>query len=187
VTNNNWFWIGWLDPSALLSQSQSIIINIISHNRWPPKTSSIPYWTTSVFAFIVTDLVLIYESVTSSASAVRWLTLHSWTLNHDCNLTDFSSTNDLWINYMPSFYTSVRTEYRTLPSTVHIIPCPSVAVQTRVNSAATNLLPSEPCVSKPLSSNGRLFWLHYSSFQASRHSLISAITHKLNVSRHILI
>jgi hypothetical protein len=30
---------------------------------------------------IVTDLVLVYESVTSSASVIRWLTLHSWTLN----------------------------------------------------------------------------------------------------------
>jgi hypothetical protein len=29
----------------------------------------------------VTDLILIYVSVTSSASVVRWLTLHSWTLN----------------------------------------------------------------------------------------------------------
>jgi hypothetical protein len=32
--------------------------------------------------FYVTDLVLIYESVTSSASVVRWLALHSWTLNY---------------------------------------------------------------------------------------------------------
>jgi hypothetical protein len=32
--------------------------------------------------FCVTDLVLIYESVTSSASVVRWLTLHSRTLNY---------------------------------------------------------------------------------------------------------
>jgi hypothetical protein len=30
--------------------------------------------------FCVTDFVLIYESVTSSASVVRWLTLHSWTI-----------------------------------------------------------------------------------------------------------
>jgi hypothetical protein len=30
--------------------------------------------------FCVTDLVLVYVSVTSSASVVRWLTLHSWTL-----------------------------------------------------------------------------------------------------------
>jgi hypothetical protein len=42
------------------------------------KTHSIPPWTTSVFSFTVTDLVLIYESVTSSISIVRWLTLHSW-------------------------------------------------------------------------------------------------------------
>jgi hypothetical protein len=31
-------------------------------------TRSTPYWTTSVFSYTVTDLVLIYESVTSSAS-----------------------------------------------------------------------------------------------------------------------
>jgi hypothetical protein len=45
------------------------------------KTRSIPYWSMSVFSFTVTDLVLIYEPVTSLASVVRWLTLHSWTLN----------------------------------------------------------------------------------------------------------
>jgi hypothetical protein len=32
------------------------------------------------------------------------------------------------INYVSSFHTSVRTEYRTLPSTVHVIACLSVAV-----------------------------------------------------------
>jgi hypothetical protein len=32
--------------------------------------------------FCVTDLVHISELVTSSASVVRWLTLHSWTLNY---------------------------------------------------------------------------------------------------------
>jgi hypothetical protein len=31
--------------------------------------------------FCVTDLVLIHEPVTSSASVVRWLALHSWTLD----------------------------------------------------------------------------------------------------------
>jgi hypothetical protein len=31
--------------------------------------------------FCVTDLVLIYESVTTSASVVRWLPLHRRTLN----------------------------------------------------------------------------------------------------------
>jgi hypothetical protein len=36
-----------------------------AHNQWLPKTRSIPYWTTSIFSSIVSDLVLIYESVTS--------------------------------------------------------------------------------------------------------------------------
>jgi hypothetical protein len=66
MTNNNGFWIGWLDLLTLLYK----------YNQWLPKTRSIPYWTTSVFSFTVTDLVLIYESVISSASII-----HSWTLN----------------------------------------------------------------------------------------------------------
>jgi hypothetical protein len=52
-----------------------------AHNQWLSETRSIQYWTTSVFSSAVTYLVPIYESVTSSASVVRWLTLHSWTLN----------------------------------------------------------------------------------------------------------
>jgi hypothetical protein len=95
-----------------------------------PETCSIPYCTTSVFSSTrnVTDLVLIYGSVTSSFFVVRWLTLHSWTLYHDYSLTSllritydaFSFTNDFRINYM-SFYTSLRTEYRTLPRTVLLL------------------------------------------------------------------
>jgi hypothetical protein len=71
----NGFWIGWL---TLLVKLQSIIA---AHSQLLSKTRSFPYWTTSVFSSTVTDLVLIYESVTSSASIFRWLTLHSWTLN----------------------------------------------------------------------------------------------------------
>jgi hypothetical protein len=48
-----------------------------THNEWLPKTRSIPYWITSIISSTVTDFVLIYESVTSSASVVRWLALHS--------------------------------------------------------------------------------------------------------------
>jgi hypothetical protein len=48
-----------------------------AHNQWLLTTRSIPYWTTNIFSSTVTDSVLIYESVTSSASVVRWLTLHS--------------------------------------------------------------------------------------------------------------
>jgi hypothetical protein len=36
-----------------------------------PKSRSIPYWTTSVFSSVVTDLVLIYESITFSANDER--------------------------------------------------------------------------------------------------------------------
>jgi hypothetical protein len=61
------------------SQLQSITT---VQNPWLPKTRSIPYWTTSVFPSTVTNFLLIYESVTSSASAVCRLTLHSWTLNY---------------------------------------------------------------------------------------------------------
>jgi hypothetical protein len=68
--------IGFIGTSL---QLQSIIT---AQNQWLPKTHSIPYWTTSVFSSTVTDFVLIYESVTSSASVVRWLTLHSWTFNY---------------------------------------------------------------------------------------------------------
>jgi hypothetical protein len=81
---------------------------ITTHNQWLSKTRSIPYWTTSVFSSTVTDLVLIYESVTPSDSIVHWLTLHSWTLNHDSrpllqmNHDDFSYTNEsilVWVSY----------------------------------------------------------------------------------------
>jgi hypothetical protein len=39
-----------------------------AHNQWLTKTRYIPSWTTSVFSSIVTDLVRIYESVTSSTN-----------------------------------------------------------------------------------------------------------------------
>jgi hypothetical protein len=59
------------------SQLQSLVT---AHNLWLPKTRSIPYWTTSVFSSTMTDLILVYESVNSSASVARWLTLRSWKL-----------------------------------------------------------------------------------------------------------
>jgi hypothetical protein len=78
VTNNNGFWIGWLGLLILLLQLKLIIA---VRNRWLSKTPSIPSWTTNVCSSTVTHLVLFYEFVTSSASVVSWLTLHSWTLN----------------------------------------------------------------------------------------------------------
>jgi hypothetical protein len=93
VTNNNGFWIGLLDLLALVLLWQPIIT---AHSQWLPKTRSIPCWTTGVFSSAVTDLVLIYESVTSSASVVRWLTLHSWPLNYWTAFSIILRLNDEW-------------------------------------------------------------------------------------------
>jgi hypothetical protein len=91
VTNNNGFWIGWLDLLALLLQLQPIIT---AHNQWVLRTLSIPYWTTSVFSSTVTDLVLNYESVISSASVVRCWTLNSVQLLNPLTNDECRRTND---------------------------------------------------------------------------------------------
>jgi hypothetical protein len=70
---------------AFIGISSTTITITTGHNQLLPKTRSIPYWTTSVFSSTVTDLVLIYESVTSSASVGRWLALHS---KHSTLLTE---------------------------------------------------------------------------------------------------
>jgi hypothetical protein len=76
----NGFWIGWMHLLTLILQLQSITR---VHDQWLSKTRSIPYWTMSVFSSAVTDLVLIYESVTSSTATA---------LNDDCR------TNELfWV------------------------------------------------------------------------------------------
>jgi hypothetical protein len=63
VTNNNGFWIGRLDLLPPL-QLQSIIR---AHDPLLRKIRFIPHWL-SVFSSTVTDLILIYESVTSSTA-----------------------------------------------------------------------------------------------------------------------
>jgi hypothetical protein len=144
VINNNGFWIGWLDLLALLLQLQSIIR---AHKRWLPKTRSIPYWTTSVFSSTVTDLVLIYESVTSSASSVRWLT-------HVCAATDKHGIT--WTAEGNVFY-SVRPGVIKVGHVIDLFIRSSnwvgrevrmqswLSVQLwSVNSVATNPLPGEP-------------------------------------------
>jgi hypothetical protein len=88
VNNNNGFGIGWLDSLALPLQ---LFLIITAHNQRLHKTRYIPYWTTSVFSSTVTGFVLIYGSFAFSAAVARWLTLHSWTFNHDCILTE------LWV------------------------------------------------------------------------------------------
>jgi hypothetical protein len=64
-----------------------------NYNQWLSKSRSIPYRTTSVFSSAVTDLLLIYESATSSAFLVRWLTLRSSTLNYGIAFWSLLQTN----------------------------------------------------------------------------------------------
>jgi hypothetical protein len=103
--------IGIVDTSL---QLQPIIT---AHDQWLSNIRSIPYWTMSVFSSTVTDLGLICESVTSSASVVRWLALHSWTLN-------------FWILLQLNHWTPLRMTTRSrsyfttggLPSATHECP-----------------------------------------------------------------
>jgi hypothetical protein len=96
--------------------------------------------------FWVTDLDLIYESVTSSASDVRWLTLHSWTLNF-LRPSDKCLIGLTQLSRFSSFYNFGRTKYNhhflhlTL---LHAYP-----------------LLREPCVNSVVT-----VWFHNSGFQA---------------------
>jgi hypothetical protein len=86
-----------------------------AHNQRLSKTRSIPYWTTSVFSSTATDLALIYESATSSASVIRWLRLRSWTLKSLTNSFLNSLTNRLihaWILFHKLGWTDERSPSR---------------------------------------------------------------------------
>jgi hypothetical protein len=86
VTYNKGFWIGWLHLLAFLLQL--LLFKIDYNNSQSVTVKDFPFLPGLRTSSIVTDFVLIYEWFTSSASVVCWLKLHSWTLNHDCNLTD---------------------------------------------------------------------------------------------------
>jgi hypothetical protein len=81
---------------GFIGQSLQLQEIITDHNQWLSNTRSIPDWSTSFFSFDRPDSVQIYESVTSSASVVCWLTLHSWILN---SLTDTEWLNSLELNW----------------------------------------------------------------------------------------
>jgi hypothetical protein len=153
-------WIYWhFDYSY--NQLQSILA---AHNWLLSKTFSIPYWLRVPSLPTVTDLVPIYESVTSSASVVRWLTLHSWTLNSLTN-ADWRLTYESWKNEIMNalvFFNSGRTAERPSPRTVRVLLCYSVYPLLRnVYQSLDNVLISTSVLiatkcpySEPLSSSG---------------------------------
>jgi hypothetical protein len=101
VTNNNGLWIGWLDLLPHL-KSQSITT---AHSQCLSKTCSIPYWTTSVFSSIVTDFF--------SFDCLEWRLPYEWIIElpYECRMIELSWTE----------LTSRRSEYTSLPRTVHVI------------------------------------------------------------------
>jgi hypothetical protein len=153
------------------------VIYPTAHDQWLSKTRSIPYWTTSFLSSAVTDLVLIYELVTSSASVVLWLTLHSRTLNlwihlrlnHHWTLLNKKLNSRL----RAPFHNFGRTEYKSPCLTISLLFCFSVfeicrvtvTLQWRLVAAGTclpncclamvifRLNVTETCVSEPLAIN----------------------------------
>jgi hypothetical protein len=111
------------------------------------------------------DVILIYESVTSSASVVRWLTLHRWTSNSLTTGLQLSrsflhgSLNRLPVNVESvCFHGNVLTEPLPSKSLFHVCS-----------------LLRERMFGKPLASNGLPLWLHYSGCQALRHNICISI------------
>jgi hypothetical protein len=96
VTNNNGFWITWLDLLALLYNHNQL--SQVAINGCLPRP--IPYRTTDVFSSTVTTWFWFTKAVTSSASVGRWLTLHSWTLNYRTAFWILSRmpNDDSWMN-----------------------------------------------------------------------------------------
>jgi hypothetical protein len=88
----------------------TIAISYNSSQSMTATTCSIPYWTTSDCSSTVTDLVPIYESVTSSASVVRLLAPNSWTLNYLTNESRLLSDEWSWIHEGTPFYNCERIE-----------------------------------------------------------------------------
>jgi hypothetical protein len=108
-----------------------------------------PFLTGLRLSSTVTDLVLIYESVISSASVVGWLTLHSWTFSSLPN--DFQWT---------LLYNSRRTEERLPPRTIRLLLFVSSLLrnvcQSRGNAfiSTSVFVATQRAFSEPLSSNG---------------------------------
>jgi hypothetical protein len=128
------------------------------------KIFSISSWTTSIYFSTVTDLVLIYESVTSSVFVVHRLTPHSWTLSLNCSLTDSRMnwlTTQVWMTQSttcPPFITLDERmrehhlqQFMYLSIYRHGNVCQFCIIQGVVSDTCL-----ANCVSEPLLSNGLL-------------------------------
>jgi hypothetical protein len=169
--------IAWL---IITGSELDLLTLLYNYNQLQQLHSLLDY---ECLLFCVTDLVLIYESVTSSSSVVLWLTLHSWTLN-------------FWILLRLNYWTNY--EWTELNWTLETITCPFVlwadrteTIISNISSTITCLLVTDTWFSEPLSRNGRLWFLQayplpriyssasrclaidYSGFQASCHVIVN--------------
>jgi hypothetical protein len=160
VTNNNVFWSGWLNLLALQSM-------IRAYSHWLlSKTRSIAYWTTSVLSSTVTDLVLIYESVTSSAATA---------LNDDCLTNDSNRIHEwtLFYNFGANRICHHVLQFLCYSVFLCLFIAPGTYLQNRwpaMDFRVCSLL-REHVLGRPLASNGLPLSLHYSGFQASCHNI----------------
>jgi hypothetical protein len=130
-------------------------------------------------------LVLIYESVTSSVSVVRWLTLHSSTLNSQTNessfMTDDCSMNDDCLRLTCEvitcpFITRANRRQNTNLNNSTVILCVFVASESAYRAVvwqwtipssrfSDTLVVTGTCLAK------RCLAMYYSGFQASCHNI----------------
>jgi hypothetical protein len=124
VTNNNGFWIGWL---ALLTP--------------PLKSLSInDCLKLAPFCWTVTDLVLIYESLTSGLRMnyeCQWRLTYEWITNHSSCTTELLTSLRMNAHQLSPFYNFGEDRIQvTTPNSSSIILCLSVVAETCVNFVA---------------------------------------------------
>jgi hypothetical protein len=116
-----------------------------------------------IFSSIVTDLVLIYESVISFTNDERRLR-SDWILFYESMKTHS-------INYVSSLYNSGANRTESFPA-VHVIACLSIAAETRVSFVVTLwFLQAYPLPRKRVLAR-RCLAMDYSGFQGSCHNTI---------------
>jgi hypothetical protein len=87
-----------------------------------------------------------------------------------CFTIEFYSTNQWRLTMRPPFITPERSEYRSLLPTVHVIPCLSVAAETRVSFVVTLWFPQAYPLPRKRPLASRCLAMVYSGFQASCHN-----------------
>jgi hypothetical protein len=188
VTENNGFWVGWLDlltPSfaVTLNYNQLYQITINDCLRLAPflpelRVSSVLLWM-AWFRFMNWSLLRMTNVDSHIISHLRMnhLRLSDW--NDDCILTEFfsDSITTASINYVSSLYNSVtnRMEITVSNSSLYcvLIRWCGNACWLRSNALVSTSLPvaAETRFSEPLSSNVRFVLLNYSGFQPSCHNI----------------